>query len=469
MPINGTGPISLGGDVVGRSVNLQLRKSATAEISMNNTDVRGLANIATGAISFNNFYGKSLSYAIAPNITSVNEGGAVTFTVTTTGLPNGTVLFWSTNTVSGTVNTADFSDAVLTGSVTINSNTGSVTRTLTNDVDTEGSESFQLQLRTESVSGTVVATSATVTINDTSSDVPAEPGQVIFTSSVLSARYGVNSGATVGTSTEHSWIVPAGVFSISVVLIGGGGAGRNFNASQGRAGGGGGGGALAYRNNITCTPGQTVTIEVGNGGQSIQTNSKDLRTSGNGGTSRMFISGSNINATVAGGDGGADGFNQTGGLGGIATLGVAGAVGFSGGRGGQYLQLGGGGGAGGYAGAGGAGGGNGVNATAGTGGGGGGGGFRGNGPQGRRSGMGGGTGLLGQGSNGTAGVSTTVFAESATDGGAGSNGVDKLYGGGGAAGIALSPVTPANGASGAVRIMWPGNLRQYPSTRTADE
>ena len=107
-------------------------------------------------------------YSVSPSTASVNEGSSVTFTVTTTNVPNGTTLYWSLNTVSGTVNTSDFTGAAVTGSFTITSGSGSVALTLANDVTTEGSESFQLQVRTGSTSGTIVATSSTVTIGDTS-------------------------------------------------------------------------------------------------------------------------------------------------------------------------------------------------------------------------------------------------------------------------------------------------------------
>lgn len=105
------------------------------------------------------------TYQVSPNVSSVNEGGSVTFTVTTTNVPNSTTLYW---TISGTATAADFSDSSASGSFTITSNTGSIVRTLTQDVLTEGSEQFTLSVRTGSTSGTVVATSSSVTINDTS-------------------------------------------------------------------------------------------------------------------------------------------------------------------------------------------------------------------------------------------------------------------------------------------------------------
>lgn len=108
------------------------------------------------------------TYSISPSTTSVNEGSSVTFTVNTTNVADSTTLYWTLSTISGTINTSDFSGGATSGSFTITTNTGSVTLTLSNDSATEGSESFQFQVRTDSTSGTVVATSSTITINDTS-------------------------------------------------------------------------------------------------------------------------------------------------------------------------------------------------------------------------------------------------------------------------------------------------------------
>jgi hypothetical protein len=64
MPLNASGPLSLGGSTVGESVNLELGKSATALISMNDSDLRTLFGVASGQISMSQGYGKS-SYSIA--------------------------------------------------------------------------------------------------------------------------------------------------------------------------------------------------------------------------------------------------------------------------------------------------------------------------------------------------------------------------------------------------------------------
>jgi hypothetical protein len=63
MALVSSGEISIGGSTVGRSINLELGKSATATSSLNDADLRSLAGISVGTISLNSFYGKSsISY-----------------------------------------------------------------------------------------------------------------------------------------------------------------------------------------------------------------------------------------------------------------------------------------------------------------------------------------------------------------------------------------------------------------------
>ena len=104
---------------------------------------------------------------VTPTTTSLNEGSPVTFNVTSDKLS--TTLYWSLNPVSGSITTSDFVGLATTGSFnTDGTGVGSTTLTLANDVTTEGTESFQLQVRTVSISGSIIATSATVTVADTS-------------------------------------------------------------------------------------------------------------------------------------------------------------------------------------------------------------------------------------------------------------------------------------------------------------
>lgn len=111
------------------------------------------------------------SYAFGTIPSSINEGSSGTFNVTTTNVPNSTTLYWTIS--HNTTANSDFSSS--SGSFTITSNAGSFSITTTADGTTEGSQTFQVQIRTGSTSGTVVATSNSVTVNDTSTTPALSP------------------------------------------------------------------------------------------------------------------------------------------------------------------------------------------------------------------------------------------------------------------------------------------------------
>tara|TARA_B100000427_G_scaffold224627_1_gene188303 strand:+ start:1940 stop:3667 length:1728 start_codon:yes stop_codon:yes gene_type:complete len=120
------------------------------------------------------------SIVITQDKTDVNEGQddaanrTITFTVTATGYAAGAPLYWSTLTTAGAVTAADFTDNTLEGSQTLdNNNQITVVRKLVGDRATEGIEKFKLEIRTGSATGTVIATSDEITINDISVEVGA--------------------------------------------------------------------------------------------------------------------------------------------------------------------------------------------------------------------------------------------------------------------------------------------------------
>jgi len=95
---------------------------------------------------------------------AVDEGSAQTFYVGGTNVPGGTY-YWTVET-----NSEDF--ATTSGEVTVSSGTGSTlgtfTATPTADASTEGEQTFTVALRSVSITGDILATSPTITINDTS-------------------------------------------------------------------------------------------------------------------------------------------------------------------------------------------------------------------------------------------------------------------------------------------------------------
>lgn len=330
--------------------------------------------------------------------------------------------------------------AVITGYI-VTSNPGGITAT--------GTSSPIL------VTGLTTGTPYTFTVRATNAS-GTGPASAASNSVAPADIVGQQAYTTAGT---YSWVAPTGVSSVSAVVVGGGGGGD----STGSLSRGAGGGALAYKNNVSVTPGSSYTVVVGSGGLGAFWNSRSSADSTNGGLSSVF------GVSAGGGIKGASGA-----AGGTATGGDANR---SGGEGGPSpAGQTGGGGAAGYSGNGGAGGTSAGNGVSGSGGGGGGGGS-GN-PWGA-GGQGGGVGILGEGSNGTGGSSGTSAGGGGggSGGQAGSNGnvasSAGLYGGGGAGaggGVTVGTLNngPHMGAGGAVRIIWPGTTRSFPSTNTGN-
>jgi len=218
----------------------------------------------------------------------------------------------------------------------------------------------------------------------------------------------------VGNNT-YSWVAPSGVTSVSVVAVGGPFSGNNCP-----------GGGLGWKNNITVIPGNSYTVVAG-------------------GTS-YFICQSLVAGLVGSGGVGGTYNGDGGGNGGNRSCPSAGSNG-------------GGGGAGGYTGNGGNGGAQPSNAglTAGAGGGGGGGIATAN-PMAYQGQGGGGVGLFGQGASGAAGY--------CNGGSGGTNGAGGFVGGSSGGGTYGGGTGGGGGTAGggAVRIVWPGNTRLFPST-----
>lgn len=320
-----------------------------------------------------------------------------------------------------------------------------------------------------SVTGLSAATSYTFKVRAHNSI-----GYSSYSSSTGTATTQVTASSSSYTSPgTYTFTAPTGVTSVSAVAIGGGGAYSGC------------GGWLGYKNNISTSPGSGYTVYVGAGGIP----SFCYSTGHDGGGNSYFIN----TSTVKGG-GGAGGFGgwycYSGGQ-----LGFGGRTGDGGGRGGHgywclcagnqprttpYNCVGGiryqgGGGAGGYSGAGG----NGATLafnntdntnTGGSGSGGAGGGgvahvhyyyYCGDLYCQQWMGGGGGVGIFGQGasgggsgcggSGGSAGGYSASFNGNFTGG---------SYGGGGGHGSNPS----GNGGPGAVRVIWPGSSRSFPST-----
>ena len=392
------------------------------------------------------------------NGSNFDEGTGNTFTVQTEGFDNGDTVYYSIATVSGTaLQGADFDTGSLTGSFTVDSSgVGAFTITPVADGVAENN-TCKIEIRRDSVSGTIIGESATLTMADAALVVAS---QVVFT------VYNTTLNSDV------SWTVPTGVTQISAVCVGGGGGGGGNNGTSGPGSSGGGGGGLAY-GTFAVTPGETLTIRVGSGGTRGGTNTQPTAGSptyikrsttfllqGGGGGAGVSNS-----TTASGGTGGGSGGTErdgggTGGAGGTAQNNGAGA---------------GGGGAAGYSGNGGQGAGSGTTISAGSGGGGGGG-TANNGPSSANAEQnGGGVGLYGQGTSGS--TTSTATAKMGSYNLSPSTGDGRqtiatslqsgTYGGGGGAIEDDTNSVGHHGGSGGIRIIW-GSGRAYPTTNVAD-
>mgnify|MGYP001248847588 CR=1 FL=1 len=110
------------------------------------------------------------TYVISPSNTSINEGETFTTTVTTSNVADGTTLYWQLDQHTGTINAGDFSSGALNGSGTTSSSQFNFQHTVAADTTTEGEEKFAIVLATDAGFNNIVATSALITINDTSTD-----------------------------------------------------------------------------------------------------------------------------------------------------------------------------------------------------------------------------------------------------------------------------------------------------------
>lgn len=135
-----------------------------------------------------------------------DEGTSLAVTVATTNVADATTLYWTVN--HGTTASADFSAS--SGSFTVTSNAGSFNVAAVADATTEGAETFTIELRTGSTSGTIVNTSSTITINDTSLTPTGVPNSKAATSTGVSTAVSyvsLNNDENITDILSSDWSV----------------------------------------------------------------------------------------------------------------------------------------------------------------------------------------------------------------------------------------------------------------------
>ena len=336
-------------------------------------------------------------------------------------------------------------------------------------IKNDGSQLYSYYILSPRSAGSIIMGAQSITVTSTLASVSVSTATWTTSASTAASS---NAGLSIGSSSvglttitnldtvtggqaayavpgTYTWVCPSGVTSVSAVAVGGGSGGTNS-----QYGGAGSGGGLGYINNYSVTSGTSYNVIVGSGG------SASTYGSGGAGGDSYFVNTSTVR-----------------GLGATASSGGS-YVGTGGGVGGNSgSSLGGGGGAGGYGGNGGGGGNvnnSGVAGSNGAAGGGGGSQQIGSATYGGYGG--GGVSLLGRGNSGQGGDFTNNTYTGGSGGG--SNPVNLIggtFGGAGWSGYynvsgpcccVVTAYSGGPGRDGAVRIIWPGNTRTFPSTNT---
>ena len=223
----------------------------------------------------------SSNYSISPDKTNMNEGDTVIFTITGSNIPNATVLYWTLDSSSTfPLNSYQrFSDSQTSGTVTINNNTATLTRQVYANTHTDASSSFSVNLRSVSISGTILATSSQITVNDTSLSAPTsfivtfgtDANNPVYTAtgnyqagpSAVTVK--LNNPATTSTSVTVPWSTTIPGISPST-------GNYTFNFSQGTQTAQGTGGPNFASATSAASPNNTFTITPGtNGGLTTTT------------------------------------------------------------------------------------------------------------------------------------------------------------------------------------------------------
>jgi hypothetical protein len=150
---------------------------------------------------------RSRIVSVTANVASVNEGDLVQYNITTANVAQDTILYYDTDSLTGSINVSDFNGGN-TGTVLIQNNAGSFTLRALADLSLtdESNESYKINLRATSASGNVVYNSSAVNINDTSNTVTVLSAtantQIMYDTDLV--RFDVNTLNASGTTLYYT-------------------------------------------------------------------------------------------------------------------------------------------------------------------------------------------------------------------------------------------------------------------------
>jgi hypothetical protein len=169
----------------------------TFRVQVRSGSTSGPVILTSASVTINDI---SLTPAFTSAPGSVNEGSTTTYSVNNLGAA-GTYFFTVENVSTNNSDFVAVSDSFTTSTL---NGTGSFSITTVNDYVTEGNETFRLQIRTGSTSGTVILTSGNITLVDTSQTVTATPDSSFVEEGSL-VQITVSSGST--PSGTYFWTI----------------------------------------------------------------------------------------------------------------------------------------------------------------------------------------------------------------------------------------------------------------------
>lgn len=209
---------------------------------------------------------------------TVSEFGRIDIIVNTSGVADNTPLYWTN---IGTTNAEDFIQRENTGTFTVINNTGLIRLNMAPDFKVEERETVQLQIRTGSASGPIVATTIPINVTDTDSwptpDIEYTPS-IVTTINVDGAANSFLAGTVYTFSNPGDFNVTFST-QVSADMYLWGGAGGNTTRTSGVTGGVGG----YSRGRYTFLPNTTYAVRVGGGGQGGNTGASPIGIGGGGG------------------------------------------------------------------------------------------------------------------------------------------------------------------------------------------
>jgi Concanavalin A-like lectin/glucanases superfamily len=177
-----------------------------------------------------------VAYFVDSAITIVNEGDTMTFNVSTIAVPDGTVLYWKVENET----TTDSRFTAVSGSITLVKGTASFGITPIADHLTEGTTIFHVTLRKDSVNGTIVWTTGSKAVGDTSQSPTVTFGGSVDNvdegdgAFIALTAHNIDNGTTIywstgisGTNLTFDRLNPSG----GTTTISGGNAYININVS----------------------------------------------------------------------------------------------------------------------------------------------------------------------------------------------------------------------------------------------